>query len=246
MFNPRLIARLDIKGENLIKGVHLEGLRKIGNPNEHAINYYKSGVDELLFMDCVASLYGRNNLTSVIKKAAENIFIPITVGGGIRSVENADELLHNGADKICVNTAAVKNPKLITELSKRFGSQCVVLSVEAKKTSENNWEVFTHNGREKTGLNVINWIKKAIQLGVGEVLVTSVDFEGTGQGFDYDLISKISLICSVPFIVSGGLGKIDHVKKLVGLCHIDALAAAKVLHYKEMKPQTIKRHLKIR
>ena len=246
MFNPRLIARLDIKGENLIKGVHLEGLRKIGNPNEHAINYYKSGVDELLFMDCVASLYGRNNLTSVIKKAAENIFIPITVGGGIRSVENADELLHNGADKICINTAAVKNPKLITELSKRFGSQCVVLSVEAKKTSENNWEVFTHNGREKTGLNVINWIKKAIQLGVGEVLVTSVDFEGTGQGFDYDLISKVSSICSVPFIASGGLGKIDHIKKLVNLCHIDALAAAKVLHYKDIKPQIIKRHLKIK
>ena len=246
MFYPRLIARLDIKGENLIKGVHLEGLRKIGNPNEYATQYYNSGVDELLFMDCVASLYGRNNLTEVIKKAAENIFIPITVGGGIRSVENADELLHNGADKICVNTAAVKNPKLITDLSKRFGSQCVVLSVEAKKISENYWEVFTHNGREKTGLNVFSWIKKAIQLGVGEVLVTSVDFEGTGQGFDYELISKVSSICSVPFIVSGGLGEIEHIKKLLKLSHIDALAAAKVLHYKNIKPQLIKRHLKIK
>ena len=133
MFKPRLIARLDIKGENLIKGVHLEGLRKIGNPNKFALEYYKKGVDELLFMDCVASLYGRNNLVDVIKKTAENIFIPITVGGGIRTLENAEELLHNGADKICVNTAAVNKPSLITSLSKRFGSQCVVVSIEAKK-----------------------------------------------------------------------------------------------------------------
>jgi cyclase len=246
MFKPRLIARLDIKNENLIKGIHLEGLRKLGNPNEYAINYYKSGVDELLFMDCVASLYGRNNLTDVIKKAAENIFIPITVGGGIRSVENAEELLHNGADKIRVNTAAVENPKLITELSKRFGSQCVVLSVEAKKISENNWEVFTNCGREKTGLNVIKWIKKAIQLGVGEVLLTSVDFEGTCQGFDYNLTTKVSSVCPVPLIVSGGLGSIDHIKKLLKSCHIDALAAANVLHYKKLKPQIIKKYLKIK
>ncbi len=245
MFKPRLIARLDIKGENLIKGVHLEGLRKIGNPNKFALEYYKKGVDELLFMDCVASLYGRNNLVDVIKKTAENIFIPITVGGGIRSLENAEELLHNGADKICVNTAAVNKPSLITSLSKRFGSQCVVVSIEAKKIADNKWEVFTHNGREKTGLDVFSWIKKIIKLGAGEVLITSVDFEGTGSGFDYDLIKRVSKICKVPFIVSGGLGKIDHIKNLCQQTHIDALATAKALHYNEIKVKEIKKHLKI-
>jgi cyclase len=246
MFRPRLIARLDIKGENLIKGIHLEGLRKIGDPNKFAKKYYKQGVDEILFMDCVASLYGRNNLVDVIKKSAKDIFIPITVGGGIRSAENASELLHNGADKICINTAAVSKPKLITELAMRFGSQCIVLSVEAKKTDNNYWEVFTHNGREKTGLNVIDWIKKAIKLGVGEILLTSIDFEGTEKGFDYELIKKTSSFCSVPLIISGGLGKLDHINKLLNNSHFDALAAASVLHYKKINPKVIKRYLQFK
>mgnify|MGYP006181822815 CR=1 FL=1 len=244
MFKPRLIARLDVKNDSLIKGVHLEGLRKLGNPNEYALDYYKKGVDELLFMDIVASLYGRNSLFEVVKKTAENIFIPIAVGGGIRNEENASELLHSGADKVCINTAAVENPKLITKLAQRFGSQCIILSVEVKKRSNSRWEVFTHTGREKTGLNAIEWIKKAIKLGAGEVLLTSVDQEGTGNGFDYDLVSQISSICSVPLIVSGGLGKIDHIKKLLRVSHFDGLAAAKVLHYKEMTPKLIKKYLK--
>ena len=246
MFKPRLIARLDIKGENLIKSINLEGLRKIGDPNEYAKKYYHQGVDEILFMDCVASLYGRNNLVEVIRKAVNNIFIPIAVGGGIRSAENAAEILHNGADKICINTAAVNNPKLITTLAQRFGSQCIVLSIEAKKISKNKWEVFTHNGREKTSLDVIDWIKKGINLGVGEILLTSVDFEGTGNGFDYELIKETSKICSVPFIVSGGLGKIDHIKKLLKTTHVDALAVAKVLHYKTISISSIKKILKYR
>lgn len=244
MIEPRVIARLDIKGDNLIKGVHLEGLRKVGDPNEYAKKYYHQGVDELLFMDCVASLYGRNNLVEVIKKAANNIFIPIAVGGGIRSPENASEILHNGADKVCINTAAVSKPKLITTLAQRFGSQCIVISIEAKKISKNKWEVFTHNGREKTGLDVIDWIKKTISLGAGEILLTSVDFEGTGNGFDYELIKEASSICSVPFIVSGGLGKIDHLKKLIKTAYVDALAVAKVLHYKTISINSIKKILK--
>ncbi len=246
MFKPRLIARLDIKGENLIKGIHLEGLRKIGNPNLYAKNYYQQGVDELLFMDCVASLYGRNNLLEVIKKSAQDIFIPIAVGGGIRSASDASELLHSGADKVCINTAAVNRPKLITELAKRFGSQCIVLSVEAKKISNNRWEVFTHNGREKTGLDVLDWIRKAIKLGVGEILLTSIDSEGTEKGFDFDLIKNVSQICSVPLIVSGGLGKTDHINKLIKSSHFDALAAASVLHYNKLKPKIIKKYLKFK
>ena len=244
MLKPRLIARLDIKGEYLIKGIRLEGLRKIGNPNMYALNYYKSGVDELLLMDNVASLYGRNNLIDVIRKAAKNVFIPIAVGGGVRSEKDAENLLQNGADKVCINTAAVKHPRIITNLAKRFGSQCIVLSVEAKRDNDSKkWEVFTHNGREKTGLEVIDWIKKGINLGAGEILLTSVDFDGTGEGFDYDLITEASPVCTVPLIISGGLGKIEHIKKLKKITHVDAIASGNALHYKELSPSLIKKFL---
>ncbi|MDB4340012.1 imidazole glycerol phosphate synthase cyclase subunit [Pelagibacteraceae bacterium] len=244
MYKPRLIARLDIKNENLIKGIHLEGLRKIGDPNKFAVKYYKEGVDEILLMDCVASLYGRNSLIDVIKRSAKNIFIPITVGGGIRNINDAENLLKNGADKICVNTAAIKNPKLITKLAERFGSQCVVLSIEAKKIKENYWEAYTHNGREKTGLNVIDWIKKSTSLGVGEVILTSVDKEGTCTGFDYDLCSQVSSISKVPFIISGGLGKTEHINYLLNKTYVDGLAAASVLHYNKLKIKEIQKNLK--
>jgi cyclase len=243
MIKPRVIARLDIKGDSLIKGIHLEGLRKIGDPNEYAFKYYKQGADEILLMDVVASLYGRNNLFEVIKKAAKNIFIPITVGGGVRSEENVESLLHSGADKVCINTAAVKNPKLISRLAKRFGSQCIVLSVEAKKISQNNWEAYTHNGREKTNLDVKDWVKKAINFGVGEVILTSVDYEGTGEGFDYKLCEEVSKICSVPLIFSGGLGNIDHIKNLSKIVNIDAIATARAIHYNKLKVSKIKKQL---
>jgi len=243
MIKPRLIARLDIKSEHLIKGIHLEGLRKIGNPNEYALFYYNKGVDELLFMDIVASLYSRNNLFEVIKKAAKDIFIPITVGGGIRTEADAENLLHSGADKICLNTAAINNPKLITRLAKRFGSQAVVLSVEAKKISSNNWEAYTLNGREKTNLEVNEWIRKAIDLGVGEVILTSIDCDGTGNGFDYELAARVSEICTIPLIISGGLGQILHIKKLSSKIKIDAIASARALHYKELSVASIKKFL---
>ena len=243
MIKPRFIARLDIKNEYLIKSIQLEGLKKIGDPNEYAIKYYKAGVDEIIFMDVVASLYGRNNLFEVIKKTAKNIFIPVTVGGGVRSEKDAENLLHSGADKICINTAAINNPKFINKLAKRFGSQCIVLSVDAKKKGENSWEAYTLNGREKTGLDVERWVKQAIDLGIGEVILTSVDYEGTGHGFDYDLITKISPICKVPLIISGGLGEIKHLKKLKEIIKINAVAAAKVLHYNQLSVSKIKKIL---
>ena len=243
MIKPRFIARLDIKNEYLIKSIQLEGLKKIGDPNEYAIKYYKAGVDEIIFMDVVASLYGRNNLFEVIKKTAKNIFIPVTVGGGVRSEKDVENLLHSGADKICINTAAIKNPKFINKLAKRFGSQCIVLSVDAKKNGENSWEAYTLNGREKTGLDVERWVKQAVDLGIGEVILTSVDCEGTGHGFDYDLISKISPICKVPLIISGGLGEIKHLKKLKEISKINAVAAAKVLHYNQLSVSKIKKTL---
>lgn len=230
--NTRLIARLDIKGQNLIKGIHLEGLRVIGSPNEHALRYYLQGADELIYMDCVASLYGRNHLGEIVRAAAQDIFVPMTVGGGIRSVDDATQVLRTGADKVAINTAAVANPKLITEISRRFGSQCMVLSVEAKQIAPGKWQVFTDNGREYTGLDVVEWIRKGVELGAGEVLLTSIDREGTRKGFDVDLVRAVTGAVSVPVIASGGMGEPSDVCEVVTRGGADAVAMADILHYK--------------
>jgi cyclase len=213
--NIRVIARLDIKGPNLIKGVHLEGLRVVGNPIEYASTYYLEGIDEILFMDSVASLYGRNHLAEIISLTANDIFVPITVGGGIRSAQDAKDVLKSGADKIAINSAAVARPALIKEIAENFGSQATVLSVEAKKNEKDSWEVFTDNGREKSGLLVSDWVQEASSLGAGEILVTSVDKEGTGKGFDVELMHQISTKVKVPVIASGGMGTIClHYRKI--------------------------------
>lgn len=230
----RLIARMDIKGANLIKGVHLEGLRVIGSPEEYALRYYHQGVDEIVYMDCVASLYGRNNLSDIIKMSARDIFIPITVGGGIRSVDDAHHILRSGADKVAVNTAAVANPQLISEIARRFGSQCMVLSIEAKRSRE-GWQVYTNNGREKTGLDVIQWARKGVELGAGEILLTSVDQEGTRKGFDVRLLQAVTDNVSIPVIASGGMGKVDDAVAVIADGGADAVAMADVLHYKRFK-----------
>lgn len=229
--NTRIIARLDIKGPNLIKGIHLEGLRIVGNPNDFAKKYYQNGIDELIYMDCVASLYGRNHLGEIIKAAAQDIFVPLTVGGGIRSVDDATEILRSGADKVAVNTAAVANPELISEIAKRFGSQCMVLSIEAKNIAPGKWEVFTDNGRERTGLDVIEWAQKGAALGAGEILLTSVDFEGTRKGMDIALIEAVSNAVTIPVIASGGVGKSEDLLDAVIEGGADAVAMADVLHY---------------
>lgn len=229
--NTRLVARLDIKGPNLIKGVHLEGLRVIGSPNEHALRYYLQGADELIYMDCVASLYGRNHLGDIVSAAARDIFVPMTVGGGIRSVEDATQVLRTGADKVAVNTAAVANPGLITDIARRFGSQCMVLSVEAKQIAPDRWQVFTDNGREFTGLDVVEWVKKGVSLGAGEILLTSIDREGTKKGFDIPLVRAITDAVSVPVIASGGMGETGDVVGVVAEGGADAVAMADILHY---------------
>ena len=237
----RLIARLDIKSSNLVKPINLEGLRIIGEPNIYAKKYYKEGVDELIFMDCVATLYGRNNLSNIIKNATKDIFIPITVGGGIRSLEDAKNILNCGADKIAVNTAAVNNPKFISELANAIGSQSVVLSIEAKKRDKNRWEIYTSNGREPTGLNVYDWIKKAVKLGAGEILLTSVDKEGTRKGFDVELMTMVSQTTDVPIIASGGLGKVDHLIDVINFGKVDAIAVADAIHYKRISVNDLKK-----
>ena len=232
MRSVRLIARLDIKGPNLIKGIHLEGLRVIGSPNEHALRYYQQGADELIYMDCVASLYGRNSLGDIVKSAAQNVFVPMTVGGGIRSVEDATHLLRCGADKVAVNTAAVANPQLISDIARRFGSQCMVLSIEAKQIGPGRWEAYTDNGRERTGLDVIDWVKRGVALGAGEILITSVDREGTRKGFDLPLLRAVTEGLSVPVIASGGMGEPDDLVDAVEQGQVDAVAMADILHYR--------------
>ena len=231
MSNTRLIARLDIKGSNLIKGIHLEGLRVMGLPNEYALRYYLQGADELIYMDCVASLYGRNNLSDIIMAAAKDIFVPMTVGGGIRSVDDATDVLRVGADKVAVNTSAVANPKLITDIAERFGSQCMVLSIEAKQVTQDKWEVYTDNGREHTGLDVIEWVKHGVSMGAGEILLTSVDKEGTRKGFDVPLVKAVSTAVDVPIIASGGMGKPEDLLTVVNEANADAIAMADILHY---------------
>jgi cyclase len=227
----RLIARLDIKGANLIKGVHLEGLRVVGDPQIHAAKYYHDGADEIVYMDTVASLYGRNNLVDVVSRATEHVFVPITVGGGIRSVEDARTLLRAGADKVAINTAAIKEPKLISQLSDVWGSSTIVLSIEAKKTGDKKWEAYTDNGRERTGLDVGQWAETGANLGAGEIFVTSVDQEGTRKGFDCELVAEITKRVDVPVIASGGFGSLDHLSQLVKTANPTGVAIADSLHY---------------
>ena len=227
----RLIARLDIKGANLIKGVHLEGLRVVGDPQIHAAKYYQDGADEIIYMDTVASLYGRNNLVDVVSRATEHVFVPITVGGGIRSVEDARTLLRAGADKVAINTAAIKEPKLISRLSDVWGSSTIVLSIEAKKTGDNKWEAYTDNGRERTGLDVAQWAETGAKLGAGEIFVTSVDQEGTRKGFDCELVAEITKRVEIPVIASGGFGSLDHLSQLVKTAKPTGVAIADSLHY---------------
>ena len=227
----RLIARLDIKGANLIKGIHLEGLRVVGDPQIHAAKYYEDGADEIIYIDTVASLYGRNNLVDVVSRATEHVFVPITVGGGIRSVEDARTLLRAGADKVAINTAAVKEPELIRQLSDVWGSSTIVLSIEAKKTGNAKWEAYTDNGRERTGLDVVQWAETGAKLGAGEIFITSVDQEGTKKGFDCELVAGITRNVDIPVIASGGFGALEHLTQLMNAAKPTGVAIADSLHY---------------
>ncbi len=230
MANVRLIARLDIKGPNLIKGVHLEGLRVVGDPQEYARRYYEAGADELLYIDIVASLYGRSKLTEIVRRAAHDVFVPMTVGGGVRGVDDVRDLLRAGADKVAINTAAVRRPELIAEVSRRFGSQCMVLSIEAKAQADGRWEVYTDCGRERSGVDAVEWAARGVALGAGEVLVTSIDREGTRRGFDVPLTRAIASAVSVPVIASGGYGAPEHLVEVVA-AGADGVAVADAFHY---------------
>lgn len=240
----RLIGRLDIKGPNLIKGIRFEGLKVLGSPEEFALNYYNQGIDELIYIDTVASLYGRNNLLEFVKKIGKKVFIPITVAGGIRSVDDVNKFLNAGADKVTINTGAVNNPEILKEITMRFGSQCVSLQVDAKKISEKKWEVFTLQGREKTNLDVVEWIKKSIDLGVGEIFLTSIDQDGTLKGFDLDLITEVNKVINVPLVVSGGAGNLNHIKEILDISKKINLAVGSIIHKKILTIKEIKTYIK--
>lgn len=239
----RIIPRLDIKGPNVVKGIHCEGLRVIGDPSVLARKYYKNGADELLCMDIVASLYQRNFDFDLLRSISDGIFIPITVGGGIRSINDINNALRAGADKVAINTHAIKNPSLLKEASKKFGSQCIVLSVEAKKRPDGSWEAYTDGGREHTGINAIEWIKKALGLGIGEIVITSIDNDGTRKGYDIELIQKISSFSTVPVIVYGGAEGPKSFFDILKKCEPEGLSAASIFHYDDFRINDIKKYL---
>lgn len=243
--NFRIISRLDIKNGFVIKGIHLEGLRKVGDPLELCTSYYQSGVDEVLFMDAVASYYGRNNLFDVIEQAGKKSFVPMSIGGGLKSMEDVDRAFLSGADKISVNTGIIRNPSFINDVASKYGAQALICSIEAKREGPGQWQCYVENGREATGRDVMDWIAEAQERGVGEFLITSVDQEGTKRGFDIELYKKARAVSKVPIIASGGAGKIEHIKQAYEETGVQAVAVASLLHYKLATVNEIKNVLGI-
>jgi imidazole glycerol-phosphate synthase subunit HisF len=231
MKNVRVIARLDIKGPNLVKGIHLEGLRVLGKPEDFADHYYRCGIDELIYMDAVASLYGRNSTLDLVRRTAEKVLVPLCVGGGLRSLEDIYQVLRSGADKVSLNTAAIRDPGIITEAAHRFGSSTIVVAVEAIRQPGGEYLAYVNNGREHTGRDAFDWACEAASRGAGEILVTAVDREGTGKGFDMELVARIAGAVSVPVIAHGGAGTVQDVIDVVQNASADAVALASLIHY---------------
>lgn len=231
----RIIPRLEIKGPNLVKGVQMEGLRVLGPPNEFAQFYCDHGADELIYTDVVASLYQRNSLWDIINTTARNTAIPLAVEGGIRSIDDMRRALCVGADKVALNTAAVSRPELIREAAHFFGSSTIVISIQAKRQAAGGYEAYVDNGRERTGLEVVSWAKQVAELGAGEILLTCIDREGTGNGFDLDLIRSVATAVPIPVIACGGAGTLEHISAAVVSGKADAIALSSVLHYHTLK-----------
>jgi cyclase len=242
MASKRIIARLDIKNEFVIKGVFLEGLRKVGTPSELAYKYYLDGVDEIILTDAVAALYDRNSLSHILKEVCKKIFVPITIGGGLRNLADIRNALNSGADKVAINTQAVLNPEFVKEAVRAFGSQAIVGEIVAGRMGE-QWEVFINNARNRTKIEVKDWAIRLQDLGVGEIMVTSMDREGTKSGFDIDLLNYLAPSVKVPLIVSGGAGSSHHVTQLFKNVSCEAAAVASVLHYNLTSVRDIKSQL---
>ncbi len=231
----RIIPRLDIKGPNLVKGIHLEGLRVLGRPEIFARHYYDQGADELIFMDVVASLYERNSLLDIVKRISKEIFIPLTVGGGLRTIEDIRQVLRAGADKVSLNTAVINQPQLIGEASRIFGSSTIVVSIEVIRQPNGGYLCFTNNGRENTGVEAFAWAQRAQELGAGEILLTSIDKEGAGKGYDVELTRKMADMVSIPVIAAGGAGAPEDIEAVIQDGHADAVSVASLFHFNFMK-----------
>ena len=242
MLKNRIIPCLDVKNGRVVKGINFVDLKDAGNPVEQAQIYSDGGADEICFLDITASNENRETIYEVVEKTSKKCFVPLTVGGGVRSIEDINRLLSCGADKVSINTAAVQNPNVIIESSKKFGSQCIVVAIDAKK-NEDKWEVFTHGGRNNTGIDAIEFSKKMEDSGVGELLVTSMDRDGTQIGYDNDLIFNISSNVNVPIIASGGVGNLDHLVDGIKLGKASAVLAASIFHYGKYSVKEAKEYL---
>ena len=245
MLKNRIIPCLDVKNGRVVKGINFVDLKDAGDPVEQAKIYSDGGADEICFLDITASNENRGTIFDVVEKTSKKCFVPLTVGGGVRSVEDINKLLNCGADKVSINTAAVQNQEVVIESSKKFGSQCIVVAIDAKKKKD-NWEIFTHGGRNNTGIDAIEFAKKMEDSGAGELLVTSMDRDGTQVGYDIDLISKISSNVNIPVIASGGVGNLDHLFDGIKLGNASAVLAASIFHYGKYSVKEAKDYLNLK
>ncbi|MBP3400147.1 MAG: imidazole glycerol phosphate synthase subunit HisF [Selenomonadales bacterium] len=246
MYTKRIIPCLDVKEGRVVKGTNFVGLRDAGDPVELAAKYDLEGADELVFLDITASVEERATMREVVDKTASEVFMPLTVGGGIRTVEDVRKMLQAGADKVSFNTAAIKNPSILRECATLFGRQCTVLAVDAKRVGDNKWEVYINGGRTPTGLDVLEWVREATALGAGEILLTSMDADGTKDGYDIALTRAVSEAVSVPVIASGGAGKLEHFYEVLTKGKADAVLAASVFHYGQFRVREVKEYLRER
>jgi len=244
MVAVRVIPCLDVKDGRVVKGVHFENLREAGDPVEHASFYSREKADEIVFLDISATIEGRKTMVDVVKRVSDVVFIPMTVGGGIRSLQDIEELLKAGADKVSINTSAVRNPELIEEGAKRFGSQCIIVAIDAKKAEDNRWEVYVESGKTPTGLDAVDWAKKVQELGAGEILLTSIDMDGTQKGYDIELTRSVSESVSIPVIASGGAGTLQHMADVIIKGKASAVLLASLLHFRRYTIAQIKEFLK--
>jgi len=242
MLKKRIIPCLDVKNGRVVKGTNFVNLKDAGNPVEQAQIYSDGGADEICFLDITASNENRNTIYDVVEKTSKKCFVPLTVGGGIRNLDDINKLLNCGADKVSINTAAVENLKIVSDSSKKFGAQCIVVAIDAKK-NEDKWEVFTHGGRKNSRINALEYAKKMEESGAGELLITSMDRDGTQEGYDIELISKISSIVNIPIIASGGVGKLDHLVDGIKLGNASAVLAASIFHYGKYSVKEAKEYL---
>ena len=244
MLAKRIIPCLDVRDGKVVKGINFIGIKEVGDPVECAIEYDKQGADEIVFLDITATHEGRGTMLDVVRRTAKNVFVPLTVGGGIRSAEDFRDLLLAGADKVSVNSAAIRNPSIISEAAARFGNQCVVVAIDGKKTAPDKYNVYVNGGRIDTGLDVVQWAIEAEKLGAGEILLTSMDADGTKEGFDIDMLNAVCNVVNIPVIASGGCGQLSHFTEMFQKTSADAALAASIFHYGELTVNQVKTELK--